>query len=67
MALTKKQKQELLKKYAMMLSQSETTVTVQQNKIPVPVLSKIRNDIRAAGGQLVVVKKKILLRAAQEA
>ncbi len=67
MALTKKQKQELVKKYATMLSQSETTVAVQQDKIPVPVFSRIRSDIRAAWGQLMVVKKKVLLRAAQDA
>lgn len=48
MALTKKQKQELVKKYATMLSQSETTVAVQQDKIPVPVFSRIRSDVRAA-------------------
>lgn len=67
MALTRNQKQELVKKYATMLASSATTVTIQQDKIPVPVSSGIRNDIRAAWGQLMVVKKKILLRAAQEA
>lgn len=67
MAITKDKKKELLKQYVADLKNAGSTYIINQNAIPVDVATKIRKEMKTTGGKLNVVRKRLFLKAVEEA
>ena len=66
MALTRKQKWQLVDDYKKLLNEAKNVVIMKQFAIPVNEINKVRMDIKDAGWKLQVVKKRLFLRALKE-
>lgn len=67
MAITKDKKKTLLKEYVADLKNAGSTYIINQNAIPVEVATQIRKEIKAADAKINVVRKRIFLKAVEEA
>jgi len=67
MAITKDKKKELLKGYVAELKNAWTTYVINQNAIPVNVATQIRKEIKTSDAKINVVRKRIFLKAVEEA
>lgn len=67
MAITKDKKKELLKQYVEDLKGADSAYVISQNWIPASVSTKVRKEISLADAKINVVRKRIFLRAAEEA
>ena len=67
MAITKDKKKELLKGYVAELKNAWTTYVINQNAIPVNVATQIRKEIKTSEATINVVRKRIFLKAVEEA
>jgi len=67
MAITKDKKKELLKGYVAELKNAWTTYVINQNAIPVNVATQIRKEIKTSDAKINVVRKRIFLKAVDEA
>ena len=67
MAITKDKKKELLKQYVESLKNAGSTYVINQNAIPVEVSTKVRKEMKLADAKLNVVRKRIFLKAVEEA
>lgn len=67
MAITKDKKKELLKGYVAELKKAWTTYVINQNAIPVNVATQIRKEIKTSEATINVVRKRIFLKAVEEA
>lgn len=67
MAITKEKKKELLKQYVEDLKNFGSTYVINQNAIPVAVSTKVRNEMKSTNAKFNVVRKRIFLRAVEEA
>ena len=66
MALTKKEKVQLVKEYEQLLKDSENAIVLGYEAIPVSVSVAMRKEFRQSGALYKVVKKKVFARAAEE-
>lgn len=62
MALLKADKKVLAKKYLETLQGAKNAVILQQDKIPVNEGNKVRMDLAAVDGKLVIIKKRVFLK-----
>ncbi len=67
MAITKDKKKALLKEYVADLKNSGSTYVINQNAIPVEVATQIRKEIKTSDAKINVVRKRIFLKAVEEA
>jgi len=67
MVITKDKKKVLLKQYVADLKSAGSTYMLNQNAIPVNVSTKIRKEICSAGVKMNVVRKRLFLKAVEEA
>ena len=67
MAITKDKKKELLKQYVEDLKNAGSTYLINQNAIPVNVSTEVRKEMKTADAKLNVVRKRIFLKAIEEA
>ncbi len=67
MAISKKQKQELVKQYSEWINQSRALVLTKYIGLTVSQLDQLRRDIRAAGGEFHIVKNTLARRAFEKA
>ena len=67
MAITKDHKKKLIAQYVQDLKDSNNTVIVRQNSIPVNVSNSIRKDIVSTNGKMNIIRKRLFLRAVKEA
>ncbi|HCY20706.1 TPA: 50S ribosomal protein L10 [Patescibacteria group bacterium] len=67
MAITKDKKKELLKQYVESLKNAGSTYVIKQNAIPVDVSTKVRKEMKLADAKFNVVRKRIFLKAVEEA
>ncbi len=63
MALTRNDKEQLLAEYESGLAQAPHAFLLGYQGITVPQVTELRNKVRAAGGEYVVVKNTLALRA----
>lgn len=66
MALTKQQKQDLIKQYAEMLESGKDVVLVEQKGLPVDAVVSFKKELAATSAQSRVVKKRLLLQTAEK-
>lgn len=66
MALTKQQKQDLIKQYAEMLESGKDVVLVEQKGLPVSAVVSFKKELAATSAQSRVVKKRLLLQTAEK-
>jgi ribosomal protein L10 len=66
MALTKKEKVQLVKEYEQLLKDSENAIVLGYEAVPVSVSVAMRKEFRQNGAMYKVVKKKVFARAAKE-
>lgn len=62
MALLKADKKVLAKKYLETLQGAKNAVILQQDKIPVNEVNKVRMELASVDGKLVVIKKRVFLK-----
>jgi len=67
MALTRKQKGQVVDEYKKLLQDAKNVVIMNQKSIPVNEVVKLRKGVAEGGGKLKVVKKRLFLRALEEA
>jgi ribosomal protein L10 len=67
MAISKVQKQELVKQYSESLQAAKSAVVLQQNAIPVSVMVNLRKGLVPVQSKVNVVRKKLFMRALQDA
>lgn len=67
MPLTRQKKEELVASYQEGLATAAHAIMVDYRGITVPQVTELRNKIRASGGQYVVVKNRLALRAIEGA
>ena len=67
MAITKDKKKTLLKEYVADLKNAGTTYIINQNAIPVEVATQIRKEIKTSNAKINVVRKRLFLKAVEEA
>lgn len=67
MAITKEKKKELLKQYVEDLKNFGSTYVINQNAIPVGISTKVRNEMKSTNAKFNVIRKRIFLRAVEEA
>ncbi len=67
MAITKDKKKELLKQYVEDLKNAGSTYVIKQNAIPVEISTKVRKEMKSADAKFNVVRKRIFLKAVEEA
>lgn len=67
MAITKERKNELVEKYVDLLTNSGGFVIVQYAGMSVVQINDLRNAVRKAGGQYVVAKNTLLVKAMEQA
>lgn len=67
MAITKDKKKTLLKEYVADLKSAGTTYVINQNAIPVEVATQIRKEIKTSDAKINVVRKRLFLKAVEEA
>lgn len=67
MAITKDKKQELLKQYVEDLKNAGSTYVINQSAIPVEVSTNVRKEMKSADAKFNVIRKRIFLRAIEEA
>lgn len=66
MALTKQQKQELIKQYADMLSSGKDVVLIEQQGLPVDAVVNFKKELATTAASSRVVKKRLLLQTAEK-
>ncbi len=66
MALTKQQKQDLIKQYAEMLESGKDVVLVEQKGLPVDAVVSFKKELATTTAQSRVVKKRLLLQTAEK-
>lgn len=66
MALTKQQKQDLIKQYAEMLESGKDVVLVEQKGLPVGAVVSFKKELAVTSAQSRVVKKRLLLQTAEK-
>ena len=62
MALLKEDKKKLAKEYLETLQWAKNAVVLQQDSIPVNEVNKVRRELAAVDGKLVVIKKRVFLK-----
>lgn len=67
MAITKDKKKELLKQYVEDLKNAGSTYVIKQNGISVGVSTNVRKEMKLADAKFNVLRKRIFLRAIEEA
>ncbi len=67
MAITKKQKSELIQQYTKDLSSATTVIIVKQHAIPVNIANQIRMDIKATDAKMNVLRKRLFLKCLKDA
>jgi len=67
MAITKDKKKELFKQYVEDLKNAGSTYVIKQDAIPVDVSTKVRKEMKLADAKINVVRKRIFLKAVEEA
>lgn len=67
MAITKDKKKELLKQYVEDLKNAGSTYIINQSGIPVDVSTKVRKEMKLTDAKFNVVRKRIFLKAVEEA
>jgi large subunit ribosomal protein L10 len=67
MAISKDKKKELLEQYVDDLKNAGSAYVINQNAIPVNIATTLRKEIKANGGKVNVVRKRIFLKAIQKA
>lgn len=67
MAITKDKKKELLKQYVEDLKNAGSTYVIKQNAIPVGISTKVRKEMKLVDAKFNVVRKRLFLRAIEEA
>jgi len=67
MAITKDKKQQLLQEYTQALADTSGVVVIQQSWVTVEYITHIRKELHPTWAKLVVVRKRLFLRAVKEA
>jgi len=67
MAITKDKKKQILAKYIEDLKGATNAVIIKQTGIPVTLANKIRIELKNADGNMSIIKKRIFLRALNDA
>ena len=67
MAITKDKKKQILAKYTEDLKGATNAVIIKQTGIPVTLANKIRIELKNADGNMSIIKKRIFLRALNDA
>ncbi len=67
MAISKDQKKQLIDQYVSDLKAATNVVVLQQNAVPVNTSAKVRRDVVDAEGKFNVVRKRLFLRALEQA
>ena len=66
MAISRKQKEELVVQYKQWLEESDGLILTHYHKLSVKDISNLRKEIRDAGGEFHVIKKSLAKRAFEE-
>ncbi|MGQ9516996.1 MAG: 50S ribosomal protein L10 [Anaerolineae bacterium] len=67
MPLTREKKEKMVAEYVRLFSNSQALVVVDYRGLPMPVINKLRADIRPAGSKFMVVKNTLARIALQQA
>lgn len=67
MAISRIKKEQLVDTYADLLNESVHAVVLSQVWLPVNEVNKLRKSLKKSGGQLMIVKKRLLLKSLSHA
>lgn len=67
MAISRQQKEQLLKQYVQDLESASNVVILQQNAIEVPTATQVRKNVVTVNGKFNVVRKRLFMKALEQA
>jgi large subunit ribosomal protein L10 len=67
MAISRQQKEQLLKQYVQDLESASNVVILQQNAIEVPTATQVRKEVVGVNGKFNVVRKRLFMKALEQA